>query len=326
MSTCHGREDTAPAAAPIISEQNIFLITLVASTFLMGSSFIAGKTLLQDGFGPLVLVGWRCFAAAMAAAPLVRLDGPYREAFLPPQVGVREATLMTLIGLLQTTGVMGFLFLSMQYISASASAIMLFTNPIWVAMLGLLFLGETLHTWRVIGLLLGLVGIIFAIGVGPELSSNPDSVLGEIFGLCSAFCWAAATIINKRAKLPFGGWAISFWQLFIGSLGLLAIAYASGEHWPENVTAEQWAWFFWLAIPATTGSFGLWFVALRNGGATRTSGYLFLTPLFAVILSFIILGTTLTWLQATGGILICVALWLINSRRPDARVRERQNA
>lgn len=321
MSTCHGQEDTTPAADPATSEQNIFLITLLASTFLMGSSFIAGKTLLQDGFGPLVLVGWRCFTAAMAAAPLVRLDGPYRQALIPPQLRLRDAALMTLIGLLQTTGVMGFLFLSMQYISASASAIMLFTNPIWVAMLGLVFLDETLHAWRAVGLVLGLIGIVFAIGVGPELSSNSDAIMGEIFGLCSAFCWAAATIINKRAKLPFGGWAISFWQLFIGSLGLLVIAYASGEHWPKSVSFEQWAWFFWLAIPATTGSFGLWFVALRKGGATRTSGYLFLTPLFAVILSFLILGTTLTWLQATGGILICIALWLINRDRPDTRMR-----
>lgn len=322
MSTCHRQEDTTRTSSePIISEQNIFLITLLASTFLMGSSFISGKILLQDGFSPLVLVGWRCFVAAIAAAPLVRFDGPYGQALAPPQLCLRDAALMILIGLLQTTGVMGFLFLSMQYISASASAIMLFTNPIWVAMLGIVFLDETLHKWRTIGLVLGLIGIVFAIGVGPELSLHPDTILGEIFGLCSAFCWAAATIINKRAKLPFGGWAISFWQLFVGSLGLLVIAYASGEHWPENVSFEQWAWFFWLAIPATTGSFGLWFVALRKGGATRTSGYLFLTPLFAVILSFIILGTTLSVLQATGGFLICVALWLINRDRPDTPVR-----
>ena len=53
-------------------------------------------------------------------------------------------------------------------------------------------------------------------------------------------------------------------------------------------------------------------MALRRGGATLTSGYLFLAPLFAVVLSFAVLHTTLSALQLLGGALIGLGLWLVN--------------
>jgi drug/metabolite transporter (DMT)-like permease len=299
-----------------------FAITLVASTFLMGSSFVAGKILLQGGIPSLLLVGWRFFVAALATLPLVLLEGRPRRALLPPGAGLREAALTILIGLLQTAAVMGLLFLAMNSISASTAAILLFTNPIWVALLGRLFLGEALPASRLAGLFLGLVGVGFAIGVGPELLSGGSQVTGELIGIGSSLCWAVATLVNKRARLPLGPWALSFWQMLIGSLALLGLAYGLGQHWPAATTVPQWGWFLWLAVPASTGSFGLWFVALEKGGATKTSGFLFLAPLFTVLLSFFVLGAALSWQQGVGGGLIGFALWLVNRNAPARSRRE----
>src|ERR1700722_11455849 len=139
------------------SGQAGFVITLIAATFLMGSSFVAGKILLQDGFSPMILVGWRFLVAALATLPLVFLDGaPLISALMPPRVGLREGALVILIGLIQTAAVMGLLFLAMRSISASTAAILLFSNPIWVAVLGRLFLGESLHSGRAVGLVVGV--------------------------------------------------------------------------------------------------------------------------------------------------------------------------
>lgn len=306
--------------------QAAFFVTLVASTLLMGSSFVAGKILLHGGMAPMILVGWRFLLAALATLPFVALDkGPFGRALLPSHFGLRHAATVILIGLTQTAAVMGLLFLAMQWISASTAAILLFTNPIWVALLGRLFLGESLHGLRVTGLLLGVLGITLAIGLNAHALSGGRTLVGEMIGLASALCWAGATIINKRSKLPMGAWALSFWQMLIGALSILIIAYGLGEHWPAVVTAREWGWFVWLAIPASTGSFGLWFLALTKGGATKTSGYLFLAPLFTVILSFAVLGTSLSWTQAAGGILIGAALWLVNSEMPARSAQERTN-
>jgi drug/metabolite transporter (DMT)-like permease len=162
-----------------------------------------------------------------------------------------------------------------------------------------------------------------AIGPTGDMLNSSTALRGEAIGIASALSWAAATVVNKKANLPIGAWALSSWQMLIGSIAILVVAYGIGERWPEHVTTLQWGWFIWLSIPASTGSFGLWFVALSKGGATRTSGYLFLAPLFTVILSFVVMGATLTWLQAGGGILIGFALWLVNKEIPAKSVRER---
>jgi drug/metabolite transporter (DMT)-like permease len=296
-----------------------FVVTLIASTFLMGSSFIAGKILLQDGFQPLVLVGWRFMVAALATLPLVFLHRqPLLNACLPPNFGLRNCSMVLLIGVLQTAAVMGLLFLAMRLISASTAAILLFTNPIWVAAMSRLFMNETLSRNRLLGLVFGIVGVVFAIGLNHASFASPRALAGDAIGLASAFCWAAATIIHRRAKLPMGAWALSFWQMLIGAVVLLAVAYIGKERWPATITAAQWGWFLWLAIPASTGSFGLWFVALSKAGQSNPSGFLFLAPFFAVVLSYFILHSQLTSLQALGGVLIGIAIWLESTARPQS--------
>ena len=292
-----------------------YVITLLAATFLMGSGFVAGKILITEGFPPMMLVGWRFLVAALATLPLVAIcEQRVTTALVPAHLRLRDAALIVVIGLFQTAGVMCLLFYAMRFVSASIAAILLFTNPIWVALLGRLFLGEPLHRARTIALTLGIAGVALAIGFAPQAQSTGREIVGELAGLASAVCWAAATILNKRADLRMCTWALNFWQMLTGSCVVLAIAYSSGQHWPASTTPQQWGWFFYLSIPASTGSFGLWFVALSKGSATRTSSYLFLAPLFAAVSSLCVLHTDLSWLQALGGVLVGLALWLVHGK------------
>lgn len=287
--------------------------TLLASTFLMGSSFISGKILLEQGFPPFLLVGWRFFIAALATLPLVLLDGrAFFAALFPPGLRGRELLIVALIGLAQTAAVMSLLFLAMRTLSAAAAAILLFTNPLWVALANRVLFAERLGLRRLTGLVLGVTGVALAIGPETLLATAPGLFAGLAYGLASALCWAAATLINKRNELSLGNWSLSFWQMLIGSLFVLLAASLAGEQWPSTVSAAQWGWFLWLAIPASTGSFGLWFLALKKGNATRVSGLLFFAPLFAVLLSFSVLGTQLSWVQGLGALAIALAIWLVN--------------
>ncbi|MGH1570935.1 DMT family transporter [Methylobacterium sp. P31] len=294
-----------------------YVVALLASTFLMGSSFVAGKILLQSGFAPFPLLGWRFLLAAASTLPLLVTENRRPVAtLLPRELTIRQWMTVILIGLLQTAAVMSLAFLAMRTIPASTTAILLFSNPILVALLGRLFLGEPLSSLRALGLLSGFSGVALAIGMSGLGVQSAAMLVGELTALASALCWATATIVNKRAELPMNPWALSFWQMLIGGLALLGCAYVEGESWPADLKLAGWGWFLWLAIPASTGSFGLWFVALRAGGATRTSGYLFLTPLFTVLLSALILGSSLSGWQAIGGALIGAGLWLVN-REPS---------
>src|SRR3546814_8381704 len=75
-----------------------FFITLIASTFLMGSSFVAGKILIQQGFPTMMLVGWRFLVAALATLPLVLLDkGSLKQALFPRRSEEHTSELQSLM-------------------------------------------------------------------------------------------------------------------------------------------------------------------------------------------------------------------------------------
>lgn len=276
-----------------------YVAVLVLATFLMGSSFVAGKILLAK-VPPLPLVAWRFLPAAAALLPLAVRDG-----LVPPR---RSWAGIAVIGLLQTTTVMSLLFLALETISASAASILLFTAPIWVALLARVALGERLRPVQAAGLGVGVAGVALAIGKAEGFGA----LAGDLLALGSAFALAGAAIVAKRLPEPVPASTLTFWQMLVGSLVLFAIAAAAGQGWPGGLTPAEWGWFVWLAIPASSGSFGLWFLALQWGGAVRTSAFLFLAPLFTVLIAAVILGERLGPLQLAGGVLVGVALWLVN--------------
>lgn len=298
----------------------VYYSALFGAIFLMASSFIASKILLVADVPPLLLAGWRFLLGSFAALPLVLLArSPLRATLTPLHFTFRRWSLILLIGLLQTAGTTGLLFLAMLTISAGTAAILLFTNPLWVALIGHFALQEKLSGWRLGGLFCGIAGVALALGASGTGRSH-EPLEGQLIGLGSAICWALATILLKKTRLPINIWALNFWQMFAGALLLLAAAFVLGEHWPSAALSslKLWGCFLWLAVACSAGAYGLWFVALHRGGATQTSGYLFIVPLFTIVMSALLLGTGISIAQACGGVLVGAALWLVNRAPPGA--------
>lgn len=294
-----------------------YLAVLVTATFFMASSFVAGKILLH-AIPPFSLVGWRFLTAAAVTFPLALAvtrgaqPGP-GSAAVPGSL--RSVLAVLSIGLLQTAAVLGLTFLALRSITAGEASILLFTNPIWVAALAPIFLHEHLSVIRVAGLVLGIVGVVLAMGAPHGLSGFQ----GDLLVLVASLAWATSTIITKRLHVAMNAWWLNFWQMLVGAFVLLGVAHLLHQSWPGTLSLSDWAWFAWLAIPGSTLSFGLWFTALRWGGAATTSSYLFLVPLFSVLLAFIILGEHIMPIQILGGILVGASLYLVNSARGAGR-------
>ncbi|EHS9408332.1 DMT family transporter, partial [Salmonella enterica subsp. diarizonae] len=166
---------------------------------------------------------------------------------------------------------------------------------------------------KIISLIIGISGVIFCLGL-----STMQGGIGLIYAFLGSLCWSICTIITKRFIFDKSSWVLTGWQLFWGAIFMLLTAYIRHEEY--NIGSLQlwgWVWFIWLIIPASIGSFGLWFSALRQGGATLTSGFLFLVPLFSVIFSVLALHDGLSTHLILGGGLIVLSLYLLNKGDKD---------
>ena len=276
------------------------LLLLVLATGLMGSSF----AVVQMGIRyapPLFLAGLRFSLAGLILAFGVRQRPHPRDWRLWARV--------ITIGLLQTTGVMGAIFLSLQTIPAGESAILTFANPMLVVVFSAFFLGTRYRAGQWIGAALGLAGVAVAVGIAASAAWHLH--IGVIYGLASAVFWAVATLLLKRWGPLIDPWVMTAYQMLVGGFCLVGLgALLEGPHF--QITPDSIVILIWLVIMASIVQFGAWFYVLHHEDPARASAYLFLAPVFGVVSGWGLLDQPIGVDVAIGTVLIVAAIWLIN--------------
>ena len=139
-----------------------FIALLVVTTFLMGSSFAIVKLGLPYA-SPLLLAALRFILAGIIMAIVVIILKR------PHPITRREWFKLCMIGLFQTAGVMGCIFLSLRTITASESSILTFTNPLLVVIFATIFMKVRYRFYQWIGVLFGLIGVMITMGAQVDL-------------------------------------------------------------------------------------------------------------------------------------------------------------
>ena len=173
-------------------EHRRYLLLILGSTFLQGSSFVASKAVLVE-LPPLWLAALRFFVAALSLRPWLWLRRRRRARTGPPVAFALPWLRLALVGLLQTTGVMAFLTLGLMQTTASRAAILMASNPLLVALLAGLLLKERVRPLAWLGLLLAFAGVVICIGVQAVLGGTVGH--GELLVIAGSTCWALASLV-----------------------------------------------------------------------------------------------------------------------------------
>lgn len=117
---------------------------------------------------------------------------------------------------------------------AGRASIIAFTMPVWVVLLGALFLGERVTVRRTLALILGLAGL--AVLIGPDIAVLRKAPVGALFMCGAAFAWASGTIVLKRVAWSVPVVAITAWQLALGGVPIVIGALLHGVGDPGEVS------------------------------------------------------------------------------------------
>lgn len=275
-----------------------FIAFLVVTTFLMGSSFAIVKLGLPYA-SPLLLAALRFILAGIIMAIVVIILKR------PHPITRREWFKLCMIGLFQTAGVMGCIFLSLRTITASESSILTFTNPLLVVIFATIFMKVRYRFYQWIGVLFGLIGVMITMGAQVDLK------VGILFGLLSAIFWATATLLVKKWGVLFDTWVLSAYQMLFGGL-LLLIGSLLLEQPFFIVNPQSLFILLWLSIFSSIIQFAGWYYLLQNSDPGKTSAYLFLAPFFGVLTGWVLLDEPLKPSLMVGGLLIIMGIYLVN--------------
>ena len=194
----------------------------------------------------------------------------------------------------------------------SRVAIMIYTMPIWAAMLALPILGERLTPTRIAALGLCVAGM--AILIAPLAGMGIP--VGILLALAASVSWAAGTVYLKWARLEGDPMAITIWQLVFAMI-VIAICLPIFEG-PLNLNAGARS-LFGLIYSGIIGSglcYFLWFGIVRRLPASTAALGILASPVIGVIAAMIVLGERPTWTDVIGFALMLSASAIV-VLRPD---------
>ena len=214
-------------------------------------------------------------------------------------------------GLCQNALYLGLNFVAMQSIEASLAAIIASTMPLMVAFAGWLFVSERLSSSGVFGLVLGFSGV--TIIMWARLNHGVD-IFGLVLCVIGALALTVATLTLKDASSGGNIMMIVGLQMLVGS-AVLAIFCLLFENIHFSLNSS-----FVLAFAYTTIFPGLvatvvWFKLVNHIGAVKAATYHFLNPFFGVVIAWLFLRETISYMDAVGVIVITVGIYMVQTSK-----------
>lgn len=210
------------------------------------------------------------------------------------------------------------LYLALAHTTASRATVLLYTSPFWVALLLPLWVrAERLRPAQWAGLACAFAAIAFALGEG--FGSGLGRWRGDLLALAAALLWGLTTVvIRTTGLLRLTPEKLLFYQLAVAALVFPLLSLALGERWDWRFTpfiASS------LALQTLVGAFAsylTWMWMLGRYPATQLSSFVFLAPLFALVLGALALNETVTPRLLGAMVLVGFGIWLVN-RQPVRR-------
>ena len=220
---------------------------------------------------------------------------------------IREAPKLFVLGLFQTAGFTGFLIWALLEGGASKTVILVFTMPLWVAMMAWPLLRERLTAlqWLAVGISFLGIGIIF----NPLNEGN--NILSCTLALASGFSWACGVILSKKIHIKFPKLdllTMTAWQMLWGSIPLFIILFI------VNSEPIIWTNYFisivlFNIIFVNAIAYLLWFFALKHLEASSVSMLSLLTPIAGGVSAWLLLNEVPNDSEKIGYFLILLGIF-----------------
>lgn len=177
-----------------------------------------------------------------------------------------------------------FLFAGLQYTSASRLTLLVYTSPMWVALVLPWFVPSerlTIRQWS--GLCCAFLGVAWVMRQ-PGDASQPLQWLGDGMGLLAGLLWGLTTVVIRASTLTrIRPEKLLMYQLSLSTVLLPLISIALGERWSLSLSAFAWSSLLLQASVGAFLSYLVWMWILGRYPATKVSVFTFLTPIFSLV-------------------------------------------
>jgi Permeases of the drug/metabolite transporter (DMT) superfamily len=268
---------------------------------IWGFNFVVMKS-ANGAFPPVLFAAFRFFVGAAVLFGVAY----FKKIPLPSK---RNLKWYILCGILQTTYFNLAIQISLNYISAGLVSVLTYSMPLFFCILAHFFIpGERLTLRKIIGIIIGIIGLFFALNI----THLDGSLWTLILALSSAISWAVSNLIIKQKLQNCDKIQFTAWQMAIGAgaLFLYSFCFENGQsHW----SIVSIGYILFSGIIASALAFVLWSYILTKIQASKASISLLMVPVVGIISSYLFLKESLKVSTLIGVLFVLLGIWIVNS-------------
>ncbi|KPH15822.1 MULTISPECIES: EamA family transporter [Rhodococcus] len=290
------------------SRNGLIFALLSAATFGVSGPF--AKSLIESGWSP----GGAVFARVAGGALVMMVIAVATQWPRLRQVSTHTRTVL-LYGVFAISGVQLCFFNAVQHLSVGVALLLEYLAPIIVIGWVWITKGARPSVQTLLGAAVALIGAAVVIDV---FGSAEISAVGVAWGLAAAACLAVYFVISERADgdlhpvvLAASGLTVS--AVVIGALGLvgvLPLQFSASNSVVADHSVNVWLPVVVLVLVSTVIAYLTGIAAITLLGPTIGSLVALTEVLCAVVAAWILVGESVTALQAVGGAAIIAGLVL----------------
>ena len=279
---------------------------IILAGIFWGSMGLFVRRLGTYGFSPIQIVCIRVVLAALLFCII--------QLFIDPkgfQIQMRDIPLFLGLGLGSILFFTVCYFTAISMMTLSTAAILLYTSPIWIMLMSLLFFREKLTVRKVLALILAFGGCVLVSGI----SGGDLTVMGLLIGLGSGIGYGLYSILGTVALRRYTPFTVTTWTFIIAAIGSVMISHpvdiiekcAAAPSLPGLLGFSLLTALVTAVIPFLAYTLGLRSVEASKAGILAT-----VEPMVATLIGIFVFSEPLTLMSGLGVLLILAAVVILN--------------
>ena len=286
-------------------------ILIIIAGLFWGSMGIFVRHLNDLGFSSIQVACLRLTTAGILFALILLIKD--RKGF---KIALRDIPLFLALGLVSILFFTCCYFTAIRLMTMSTAAILLYTSPIWVMVLAIIFLKEKFTIQKLIALILAFAGCVLVSGFGGKVT-----VVGILVGLGSGLGYGLYSIFGTFALKKYSPYTVTCYTFLIAGFGSIFVSNPVDLVRKISTIENKPALFSFVLLTAVVTAvipFLLYTLGLNMTTAGKAAVLATVEPAAATLFGFFVMKETVGPIAIAGILLVFAAIIVLSLRKKES--------